>query len=407
MPALPTVSQSPTDPAFVQDPYPFYDRLRALGPLVYWQDYDLVVAAGYGEVSALLRDRRLGREQPDPEPAPPHLAPFYAIEDHSMLEAEGARHKRLRGLVARAFTSRNVRTMAPMIEALCHGLIDRFPGGEVDLLQTYCAPVPVVVIARLLGVPETMAPDLLRWSHAMVAMYQARRTHREEVAAADASTAFAAFLRAHIDARRAHPEADLITDLIAAEAEGERLSTEELIATCVLILNAGHEATVHTLGNGIAALISQGAPHAWLERDCIEATAEEVLRFDAPLHMFTRYAYGPTEIYGHHLARGDQVGLLLGAANRDPRAFAEPNRFDPFRPRKLNASFGAGLHFCIGAGLARLEIQIALRVLFERLPGLRLSAPPHYANLYHFHGLESLMVTSEPLSTARRGMQGR
>ena len=261
---LPRIAQPPTDPGFVQDPYPFYDRVRALGPLVRWEDYGMTVAAGHAEVHALLRDRRMGREPLSPPDPPPHLAPFYAIEAHSMLELEPPRHTRLRGLVTRAFTSRRIATLAPMIEALCHRLIDDFPEGPVDLLPAYCTRVPVIVIARLLGVPEAMAPQLLAWSNDMVAMYQARRDRAIEDRAATAAADFADFMRGYVDRRRADPGDDLITQLIAAEADGDRLTADELITTCILLLNAGHEATVHTLGNGIRALAMHGPDPACL-----------------------------------------------------------------------------------------------------------------------------------------------
>ena len=384
--------QSPTDPAFVQDPYPFYDRARACGDLVFWEDYGLPMAVSQRAVSAILRDRRFGREPVEPLSFPDRLAPFYAVEAHSMLELEPPRHTRLRGLVLRGFTTRRIRAMAPEIEALCHGLIDAFPEGEVDLLPAYAQRVPVIVIARLLGVPEEMSDQLLAWSNAMVGMYQARRTEAMEEAAAEAAADFSAFMRGYVEERRARPADDLITHLVAAEAEGDRLTTDELITTCILLLNAGHEATVHTMGNGVKALLEHADPAAALAPDRIEGTVEEVLRYDPPLHLFTRFVYEEVELFGHRFRRGDTVGCLLAAANRDPAAWPEPGRFDPGRAVQTNLAFGAGLHFCVGAPLARLELQIALPVLFSRLPDLRLAEPPRYANLYHFHGLERLRV---------------
>jgi cytochrome P450 len=387
------LQQSPTDPAFVQDPYPFYDRARASGDLFYWEDYALPMAVSHRAVSAILKDRRLGREPIEPPAIPDHVAAFYAVEAHSMLELEPPRHTRLRGLVLRAFTNRRIKALAPEIEALCHSLIDAFPDGEVDLLPAYCQRVPVIVIARLLGVPEAMSDQLLAWSNAMVGMYQARRTRTMEDAAARAAADFAAFMRGYVEERRSRPADDLITHLIAAEAEGEKLTTDELITTCILLLNAGHEATVHTMGNGVKALLESGTPPAALAPDHVEGTVEEILRYDPPLHLFTRHVYEEVELFGHRFRRGDQVGCLLAAANRDPAVWPDPARFDPARPVQTNVAFGAGLHFCVGAPLARLELQIALPVLFQRLPGLALAGEPAYANLYHFHGLESLKFT--------------
>lgn len=389
-----TLSQSPTDPGFVQNPYPFYETARATGPFFHWSDYNLACTGNWAAVSAILRDRRFGREAP-PERAPAipaHLAPFYAVEAHSMLELEPPRHTRLRSLVLRAFTSRRIAALAPEIEALSHQLIDAFPPGEFDLLQHFAQKLPVIIIARLLGVPETMAPDLLAWSNAMVGMYMAGRTRETQDRAVTATEAFVAFLRAYVDERRARPADDLITHLIAAEEAGDRLTTDELITTCILLLNAGHEATVHTIGNGVKTLLEATTPLGLVTPQTIEPTVEEILRFDPALHLFTRWAYEDVEVMGQTFARGDQVGLLLAAANRDPGQWDDPGLFRPARPVKPNATFGAGLHFCVGAPLARLELQIALPILFARLPRLTLAEPPVYADVYHFHGLKQLML---------------
>jgi cytochrome P450 len=386
--------QSPTDPEFVQAPWAFYDHVRAAGPLAFWEDYGLPVSARWEVVNALLRDRRFGREVPSErrQPVPDHLAPFYAVEAHSMLELEPPRHTRLRSLVLRAFTTRRIAALAPEIAALCHDLIDRFPARPFDLIPAYCQQVPVIVIARLLGVPEERAPDLLSWSNAMVAMYQARRSRAVEDAAVAATEAFVAFLRGYIDERRHRPADDLITHLIAAGEGGDALTPDELVTTCILLLNAGHEATVHTLGNGVKALLALGDPAAALRPDTADATVEEILRWDPPLHLFTRHCYEDCEVAGHAFRRGDEVGLLLAGANRDPAIWPDPARFDPARPLRPNASFGAGLHFCVGAPLARLELRTALPILLQRCPDLRLAEPPAYADLYHFHGLERLPV---------------
>ncbi len=391
LPRMKTVFQSPVEPGFVQNPYPFYDTARAHGDLVYWDDYKKVAAVSHRAVQALLKDRRFGREVP-PElqcPGPAHLAPWLSVEAHSLLDAEPPRHTRLRALVMRAFTSRAIAALEPSILDLSHALIDRFPAAPFDLLDSFCTQVPVVTICRLLGVPEERSPDLLRWSHAMVAMYQASRTRQTEDAAASAAQEFTHFLRDYIERRRADPRDDLITRLIAAEEDGEKLSHDELVATCILLLNAGHEATVHSLGNGVKTLLQLRLDPRTCDSD---EMVEEILRYDPPLHMFTRYAYEEVEIFGHSFKRGDEVALLLGAANRDPSVWRDPNRFDPNRPVVTNTSFGGGLHFCVGAPLARLEMRIALGVLFERCPNLRLASEPEFSNTYHFHGLTKLIA---------------
>lgn len=389
--------QSPTDPGFVQNPYPFYDVARLDGSLFRWADYDLICATSAAAVGAILRDRRFGRETPPELQAPPaeHTAPFYAVESHSMLELEPPRHSRLRGLVLRAFTSHRIAELQPQVVSLCHALIDALPSNGFDLIPTFAAKLPVIIIARLLGVPEERAPDLLSWSNAMVGMYQARRTREMEDQAASASLAFSDFIRAHAAERRTRPGDDLISHLIAAEEQGDRLTADELVSTCILLLNAGHEATVHTIGNGVKALLEYRAPHDALSVSNVQATVEEVLRYDPALHMFTRWAYEDIDIGYHRFRRGDRVGCLLAAANRDPQVWERPNAFDPMRLAKANVTFGAGLHFCVGAPLARMELQIALPILFQRLPKLRITSSPRFANLYHFHGLEALHLAAD------------
>ena len=382
------LTQSPTDPAFVQDPYPFYDRARAGGDLFWWEAYGLPSATSHRAVTALLKDRRLGREVPPEraEPVPDRLRPFYDIDDFSMLDMEPPRHTRLRGLVLRAFTSRRIAALGPEIAALAEGLIADFPSGDFDLLRAYCQPIPVLVIARLLGVPDSAAPDLLRWSNAMVAMYQARRSEAIEAAACAAATDFGAFLRDYIDHRRRTPGDDLLTQLIAAEEAGEKLSTDELIGTCVLLLNAGHEATVHGLGNAVPILLAHGRP------EITEGCVEELLRIDPPLHIFDRWVYEDIEVFGHDFRRGDRINLVLGAANRDPAAYPDPHRFDPARQGPTHTSFGAGIHFCVGAPLARLEVRIGLDRLLARCPNLSVTEAPSYGDTYHFHGYTALTV---------------
>ncbi|MEM9798613.1 MAG: cytochrome P450 [Pseudomonadota bacterium] len=383
-------SQSPTDPAFVQDPYPFYDRLRASGPLAWWSDYGMPMASNRAVVDALLRDRRFGRQNPSPPSRPAHQAAFWAIEDHSMLELEPPRHTRLRSAVLRAFTSRRINGMAEEIGALAEELAQALPDGPFDLLDHFAKPLPVRVIARLLGVPEEAAPQLLAWSNAMVAMYQAGRTLTDEQAAAKAAAAFTAFLHDTFAHKTTKPADDLISELLTVEAAGD-MTRAEVTATCILLLNAGHEATVHTLGNGVAGLLAADLWGAAITPNLVE----EVLRHDPALHLFTRYALEDVHIHGHRFGRGDQVGLLLAAANRDPTAYDDPTCFDPARFPSAPApiSFGAGLHFCLGAPLARLELLAGLRALTRHMPDLRLVEPARYADIYHFQGCARLLVS--------------
>ncbi|WP_106160174.1 cytochrome P450 [Hasllibacter halocynthiae] len=384
---MPRISQDPTEPAFVQDPYPHYARMRALGPLVFWEEYRMPCATTNAAVMAVLKHRGMGRERRPALEVPARLAPFYAIEAHSMLELEPPRHTRLRGLVLRAFTSRRVGALRPEVATLCDALIDAFPEGPFDLLPAYCTPIPVTVIARLLGVPDADAPDLLRWSTGMVGMYQAGRTRAMEDAAVAATAEFVDYLRCVIAVKRRAPKDDLLSELIAARDGADRLSEEEMVTTAILLLNAGHEATVHALGNAVARLLADG----WVPGNPARA-AEEALRFDPPLHLFTRQTYEDVVVEGIAIPAGTEVAALLASAGRDPAAHDGPDGFDPERAPKANAAFGGGIHFCVGAPLARLEIEVALERLFARRPALRLAGEARYAPIYHFHGLAALPV---------------
>ncbi|WP_116087351.1 cytochrome P450 [Tropicimonas sp. IMCC34011] len=384
------ISQSPADPAFMADPYPFYERARALGEIVFWEEYGMPVATTMAAAQAVLKDRRMGREAPVAPQVPGHLTDFYAIEAHSMLELEPPRHTRLRGLVLRAFTSREIKGREGEIREVAARLASVFPEGPFDLVSAFAQPLPVLVIARLLGVPEARADDLLRWSNAMVGMYQAGRSRADEDAANAAARDFAGWLGEVIAERRKSPGESLIDRLIAAEEEGERLTGDELVTTIILLLNAGHEATVHSIGNGVRAILEHGAAEA--ARTAPAQLAEEVLRYDPPLHLFTRHVYEDVDVAGITLEKGSQVAALLASANRDPAVFDRSERFDPRRVVGQTAAFGSGIHFCVGAPLARLELGIAFETLCARWPDLRLAAEPEIAPIYHFRGLKRLMV---------------
>ena len=386
---LPSLS----DPDFVQNPYPVYAKARAAGPVLWWDAMNMWAAFDHATVHTLLRDRRLGRAPLEPRPWPDHLRPFAEFEQHSMLELERPRHTRLRALVLRAFTSRRVAELTPEIEFIAKDLIANLPDGPVDLIPSYCELLPVRVIARLLGVPEDMSPDLLRWSHDMVAMYQAGRTREIENRAATATTEFTAFLTEYISKRRSSPADDLITHLISAEEEGEKLSSDELISTCILLLNAGHEATVHSMGNAFKCLLDHGTDHKYLGPDYIANTVEELLRYDPPLHVFTRFVNEDCDLGAATLKRGDEIALVLGSATRDPALCDTPDLFTPSRKATPHTSFGGGPHFCVGAPLARLEMQIALPALFSARPDMRLVGTPRYCDTYHFHKLDQLIAT--------------
>jgi hypothetical protein len=258
------------------------------------------------------------------------------------------------------------------VRELAAALLDEVDPAGFDVLERYAEPLPVLVIAELLGVPEADRHLLRPWSQAIVRMYEVERTAADEAAARTASAEFAAYVEDLATHRAGHPGEDLLTDLVQARDGGDRLSARELVATAVLLLNAGHEASVNGFGNGLHSLLTADPrPRADVEDPAaVERLAEEFLRHDSPLHLFERTAKEPADVAGIHLEPGEKVAALLGAANRDPGVFADPDRFDPTREPNPHLAFGAGIHFCLGAPLARLELQVSLRTLLRRFPHL-------------------------------------
>ncbi len=395
------VSLDGRNPAFYSDPNRVYAALHAECPTFYWVEQKQWFVTGYDTVNALLRDRRFGRqilhiatreELGMPEPAD-HTRHFDAAEAHSLLELEPPEHTRLRTLVNRAFVSRHVEKMKPEIDELANRLIDAFEkDGKTELLSSFADIIPVTMIARMIGIPEDMGPQLLKWSHDYVGMYMFKRTRADEDAADRSAQEFAEYVRGMIAERRANPQDDLLSHMIHTEHKGQYLTEDELISTTIVLLNAGHEATVHQIGNSVRVILESGLSPAEMFRDekATERTVEETLRICAPVHIFQRYCLEPAEIDGVSFKRGDKVSMILAAANLDPEKFTEPLTFRPDRDEAPNLSFGAGIHFCIGAPLARLELNIVLPLLFKRLPGMRITAPPRVKDVYHFHGLERL-----------------
>jgi cytochrome P450 len=380
------------DPRVVADPYPHLARLRAAAPMAWHSGLGTWVATSHEACGAVLRDRRLGRVF-RPRSPEEQWETFNWLHADSILDSEPPKHTRLRRLVAGAFGRGHVARLAPRVEQLARGLLDEAaPAGSTDafdVLAGYAEPLPVLVIAELLGVPEGDRGPLRPWSQAIVKMYEVDRTTTQEAEARAASEAFAAYVEDLAADRARHPGDDLLTDLVQARDGGDRLSSRELVATAVLLLNAGHEASVNGFGNGLHSLLTAAPPAAGppaagppaagppdrpaldvADDDAVARLAEEFLRHDSPLHLFERTAKEPAEVAGVHLAPGDTVAALLGAANRDPAVFADPDRFDPARDPNPHLAFGAGIHFCLGAPLARLELQVALRTLLRRFPSL-------------------------------------
>jgi unspecific monooxygenase len=400
-PSTRRLSLDARDPAFYHAPNAAYAAMHAASPIFWWEEQGHWYVTAYDQVNALLRDRRFGRQithvmsrEALGWPAPsPHLADFDRAESKSLLSIEPPEHTRLRTLVNRAFVSRQIEKLRPEIAALCHRLIDGFEAdGRTELLSTFAEIIPVTIIASMMGVPLDMGRQLLDWSHDYVRMYMFGRTEADEHRANRAAREFADYITQLARQKRAQPADDLLTLMLSPARDGQFLSEDELVSTAIVLLNAGHEATVHQIGNAVRVILQSGQDPDVLFASArsTELTVEESFRIAAPVHIFKRWALDDVEIFGLNLRQGDEIGLILAAANLDPTRFSDPLAFRPDRDEGPSLSFGAGIHFCIGAPLARLEMNIALPILFERLPQLRLASEPIVKDVYHFHGLERL-----------------
>ncbi|MGW5633764.1 cytochrome P450 [Streptomyces sp. NPDC003832] len=394
----------PWDPAFLADPYPAYAELRAKGRVHYFEPTNQWLVPHHADVSALLRDRRLGRtyqhrftHEDFGRTAPPaEHEPFHTLNDHGMLDLEPPDHTRIRRLVSKAFTPRTVERLAPYVAGLAGELVDRLvEAGGGDLLTDVAEPLPVAVIAEMLGIPEADRAPLRPWSAEICGMYELSPSEETATRAVRASVEFSAYLRELIAERRGKPGDDLISGLIAAHDEGDRLTEQEMISTCVLLLNAGHEATVNATVNGWAALFRHPEQLALLRGDhsLVPSAVEELMRYDTPLQLFERWVLDEVEIDGVVIPRGAEIAMLFGSANRDPAVFRDAERLDLGRVENPHISFSAGIHYCIGAPLARIELAASMRALLERAPGLELAAEPRLKRNFVIRGMEGLRVS--------------
>jgi cytochrome P450 len=387
------------DPAVVADPYPAFARARAVAPVQWHEGLGLWLAFTHRESNAVLRDRRLGRIWTDKAPAE-RFASFNLIHRNAILEMEPPHHTRLRRLISTAFARGHVERLRPWVEELAGRLVDelleRSGGSEpVDLLPGMAEELPVAVIAELLGVPESDRPLLRPWSNAIVKMYEYERTRQREDDAERAADEFVTYLRALAAERRKDPGDDLVSHLVSVrDAEGDKLTEDELVTTCILLLNAGHEATVNVTGNGTLALLRHPDQLRRMreDRSLLPTAVEEFMRFDSPLQLFERTATEDVEIGGITVEKGQKIAALLGAANRDPAVFAEPDTLDVGRAENPHISFGAGVHFCIGAPLARVELQATFGALLDRTSSIELGGEPVRRPEFVIRGLAELPV---------------
>jgi cytochrome P450 len=391
------------DRSLWDDPFPSYDELRAQGDLVHGRV--IHATASHPVASEVLRSpafrvgvnaeslpslaRRMIRTASDPRyPGP--------AEPPSMLAVDPPQHTKYRRLVSKVFTARAVAALEPRVEQIADELLDRMSRERsLDLVEHYAAPLPVRIIAEILGVPASMHRQMLEWGNAAAVTLDPMLTYRSFRAAAIALREMHTWLDSHLRELRRNPGDDLLSKLATLEDEGEHLDEVELRMTALLVTGAGFETTVNLIGNGVAALLAnpsqldvlRAEPSYW------ENAADEVLRYDSPVQVTARHAAEDTVVAGHPVPRGHFVTLMLGGANRDPGVFADPHRFDVRRDNaREHLGFSAGIHYCLGASLARLEGAVALRMLFDRFPGLALDGQPVRRPLRVLRGFETLPV---------------
>jgi cytochrome P450 len=403
--AVPTLTFDPTDPAFIRDPYPRLAALREAGAVLYDERFRRYLVTRHADVRACLRDRRLGRnfrhvggeDEFNAEPLDPRWQSFWDVERWSLLFVEPPDHTRVRKLVASAFTPRAVEAMRAPAETLANELIDGcLEHGRFDLLYDFAQPYSITLICSLLGVPTDRHRDLLDWSHRHVKMYEFDTTEEQALSATQAAAEFRAYVLELIDERRRSPRDDMVTALVGARVDGTTLTDDEIVSTVVVLLNAGHEATVNTLGNGVCALLRHPAQWQRVVTGDVPAAAaiEELIRYDPPLQLFERWVLeNGVEVAGVAIPRGEVISMLFGSANHDPRVFAAPDVLDVGRPNAAeHIGFGGGIHVCIGAPLARIELEASLRALAERAPILRLAADPVRVPAFVIRGFQAVEV---------------
>ena len=389
------------NPTFVANPYEQLKELRAFGKPVWHEGMQIFLAARHSDANDVFRNKSLGRIFTDKKPDF-EWETFNWLHSDSILDSEPPKHTRLRSLVAKAFNRSKIEGMRPAVERITQQLLDaideKVKSGETfDLIADYAEPLPVKIIADLLGFPESEEHLLRPWSQSIVKMYEVNPSEQYQMEAKKAAAEFAEYVRSLAEQRKKNPGQDLITDLAMVEENGEKLNSHELVATCVLLLNAGHEASVNAFGNGMVAALERPDQAELLRKNsrAITDTAlEEFMRFDAPLHLFERTATVDTELGGVKIEKGQKIAALIGSANRDSAVFERADEMDLTRDPNPHIGFGAGIHFCLGAPLARLEMSVSLPALWEKYPKMQLDGNPVRRPTFVLRGYESVLISA-------------
>jgi unspecific monooxygenase len=394
---------------FLDDPYPVYTRLREESPVFYDETWELTFFSRHPDVSSILKDReRFGRDfrhrldvdEVDPDLYrriyPPQWPTWTRYIRESFIDLEPPRHTRLRGLVSKAFTRRSSEAFGPRLEAAADQILNgALDAGSLDVIEEFATPIPVAMIADLMGIPAEDHGQLLEWSHKIVKVFDLNVTEADGEAAEVATRSFVAYLQSLVEERRRNRGDDLISSMLEVEESGDTLTDEEVVGTAILTLNAGHEATVHAIGNSLLALARRPDDYRKLHSGevSVGSAVDELLRFDSPLQMFERWVLEDTEVAGFPLRQGEKVGLLFGSANHDGAVFADGEGLDLARSPNPHLSFGAGLHHCVGAPLAKVELEAALGRFAARVAAIELVEVGTRISSLVFRGVEHLTVT--------------
>ena len=389
------------NPTFVANPYEQLKALREIGKPVWHEGMQIFLAARHSDANDVFRNKSLGRIFTDKSPEF-EWETFNWLHSDSILDSEPPKHTRLRSLVAKAFNRNKIEGMRPAVERITQQLLDAIDekiksGESFDLIADYAEPLPVKIIADLLGFPESEEHLLRPWSQSIVKMYEFNPSEQYQVEAKKAAGEFAEYVRNLAEHRKTNPGQDLITDLAMVEENGEKLNSHELVATCVLLLNAGHEASVNAFGNGMVAALERPDQAELLRKNSraiTETALEEFMRFDAPLHLFERTATIDTELGGVKIEKGQKIAALIGSANRDSSVFERADEMDLTRDPNPHIGFGAGIHFCLGAPLARLEMSVSLPALWEKYPNMQLAGTPVRRPTFVLRGYESVSISA-------------
>lgn len=399
------------DPEFIRDPYPLLAEFRKTKPLFYDPQWKQIYVTRYDDIASILKDRRLGRtlnhilppEAVHAKRSDSRLSAFHRYNDQHMLDSEPPKHSRMKAVALKAFTPQRVEAMRDHIQSVGDRLLDAHSGRHsMDLRADFAEPLPVIVIGELLSIPERDWHKLRPWTSAIVRMYELGYSDGEIGAANTAAQEFMDYMRNLVFERKDKPTNDLISALMQLDDHGERLTEDEIVANCILLLIGGHETTVNSILSGMVALQRNPSQMSLLLQEArtnlvstsplFRTAVEEMLRFDTPSPLFERYVVEDFDYQGHHLTQGTELALILASGNRDSEHFENADCFDITRKNNAHLTFGLGIHYCLGAPLARLEMQVAFHTLLRRLPNIQVTIQqPEYSG-FVLRGIKSLPV---------------